>query len=103
MTTDTMDDMILAHREFIDFMDWGYTKKNLEVIALIHEEVSELGREIRQKEIDWDKVELECADIVLRTMDFAYEHNFSLGQAVKRKMKINWDGREVKKAQGRIK
>lgn len=57
--------------------------------ALIHTEVSEVVEELRKDGVDWDKVAEECADIVIRVLDFAQTYDLPLGDAILSKMEKN--------------
>ena len=58
-------------------------------LALINTEVAEAIEEIRQKEINKDHLTEECADIVIRVMNFCNRHNIDLQKAIINKNDIN--------------
>ena len=82
-------------------MGWGNTKSPLEAVALIHEEVAELGQELRQHVIDLEKTGDEMADIILRTVDLAQEMGINLDAAVDSKIDKNMSNIARHKAKGR--
>ncbi len=78
----------------------------IEVMALIHSEVSECVEILRKKDSDvthtWfstpsarglpgkpEGIPIELADILLRVLDFAWHHKIDLGSAVWLKMEYN--------------
>ena len=89
------------HRKFIAAMGWNNSKTALEAVALIHEEVAELGQELRQRNTDEKAVALEMADIVLRVMDLAEDLSINLGGAVFDKISYNHANVEQYKKKGR--
>lgn len=95
--------MQLDHREFIVEMGWANTKTPLEAVALFHEEVAELGHELRQREVSDSKVSDELADIVLRAMDLASDLQIDLEIAVLQKIAYNNNHIDDYKAKGRVK
>jgi len=82
-------------------MGWDNTKTPLESVALIHEEVAELGHELRQKEINKEATGFEMADIILRVMDLAEEMEINIGGAVFDKISHNHSNIDAIKAKGR--
>jgi NTP pyrophosphatase (non-canonical NTP hydrolase) len=57
--------------------------------ALITSEVSEIVEEARLPEVDWDKVNEEIADVIIRALDLAHSLHLDIGAAVVAKMKKN--------------
>ena len=58
-------------------------------IGLISTEVSELIEEIRNKEVNWDKVAFEGADIIIRALNFLSRKNIDATKAIMDKHEKN--------------
>jgi NTP pyrophosphatase (non-canonical NTP hydrolase) len=65
-----------------------HNKTPLECLALIASEVGEAVNECRGVE-PTDKFAEEVIDILIRTLDLAYDHGIDVGVEIARKMEIN--------------
>jgi len=97
----TLIDLQNDHREFVVAMGWDNSKTPLESVALIHEEVAELGHELRQWKTDENAVSDELADVILRVIDLSAELGINIQKAVEFKITHNLANIEHHKAKGR--
>lgn len=81
---------------------WDQPRNNGEMIALMHEELSEALSYLRKKPEGADShcpeyrgVEVELADVVIRLMDMAHSRGYDVAEALVAKMTYN-QGREFK-------
>ena len=72
---------------WVENMGW-HNKQPLEYVAHIASEISEVANECRG-EHPTDNLGEELADIVLRTIDMAYQFNIDIDEAIQKKMAIN--------------
>lgn len=75
---------------------WREEREDGTVIALIHEEVSESlralrngGRQYSEKIPNFLEIEEELADVVIRIMDFAQKRGWRVGEAIVAKTAFN--------------
>ena len=101
MNGNTIRTLQQRHNEFVEAMGWRGTKKPLEAVALICEEIGELTHELRAPEINTVNVGDEMADIVIRTMDLASEMGIDLDHAIDQKINKNMVNLDHHKAKGR--
>lgn len=80
-----LTDLAYKHWSWVESQGW-HNKSPMEMIALIHTEVSELCQSIR---LGGDNVDEEIADVMLRTMDLAEELGVEVQVAIENKMKKN--------------
>jgi NTP pyrophosphatase (non-canonical NTP hydrolase) len=84
-----------AHKIAISKGWWDDHRSDGEIIALIHEEVSEALGALRKggqpdKHVkNFTNIEVELADIILRIMDFAGHKRFRVIEALLEKMEFN--------------
>lgn len=72
-----------------EFDNFTFDRNNGEMIALIHSELSEALKELREINTNWKHVAEEMADCVIRIMDFCEGRNIDLQKAILKKMKKN--------------
>jgi NTP pyrophosphatase (non-canonical NTP hydrolase) len=84
----TIDGLMRAHYKWVDDMGW-HNKEPLESVALIHEEVAELGRELRGNVQDIDRIGEEMADVVLRVLDLAGQYGLNFQHRIINKYQRN--------------
>jgi len=68
---------------------WDTERNNGEMLALMHSEISETLEELRNKEVNWEKVAEELADVLIRLFDFAEGRHLNLTKALEKKMEVN--------------
>lgn len=74
---------------------WDGESNKAEKIALMHSELSEALEGIRDPSImdkhcpEYTSVEIELADTIIRILDFAYQYNLRIGEAVFAKHEFN--------------
>jgi len=85
-----------AQYDWVESQGW-HNKTPLEYLALVASEVGEAINECRG-EIPTDRLGIELADIVLRTLDFAVVQGIDIQEAIKVKMAIN----KVRGTRGRL-
>lgn len=83
----------LIHANAVRHGFWPTNRNKGEVIALIHSEASELLEAVRNHipAEDFSGEMEECADIIIRTMDYAFGYypGLSLGEAITKKAHTN--------------
>jgi NTP pyrophosphatase (non-canonical NTP hydrolase) len=87
----------VLHRTAVDHGFWDHDRNKGEMIALMHEELSELLKAIRSGEEnspsehipDFTAAEEEIADIIIRAMDFAVGFGLRVGEAIEAKHHFN--------------
>jgi len=83
-----------AHRIAVDHGWWDIARSPLELIALIHSELSELVEEFRNEHLSnptehQEAVAEEMADVIIRLCDMAEYYKIDLEDAVEKKMVKN--------------
>ncbi len=84
-----------AHKTACKSGWWDKPATHGESIALIHSEVSEMLEALRggnpesKKIPEFDELELEAADVVIRLMDYCQYHKIDLADAIIAKMRYN--------------
>lgn len=73
---------------------WDAPRNDGEIIALCHSELSEALEGLRKPRRDehcpqFDSVEIELADCIIRILDFAYVRGHDLGHAILAKIEFN--------------
>ena len=73
---------------------WDEERNDAECIALMHSELSEALEGLRKPHRDehcpeFDNVEIELADCVIRIMDFSHKRGYRLASAIEAKMDYN--------------
>ena len=64
-------------------------RNDAEMICLMHSELSEALEEIRNEKINWDNVEEELADCVIRICDYCGGRGLDLEMGIMKKIKKN--------------
>lgn len=74
---------------------WDEPRNDGEIIALIHSECSELLEAIREGNPQSDHIPMhslaaeECADIIIRILDYAFTRGWNIDSALVAKMEFN--------------
>lgn len=79
----SINDLATKHHAWVESKGW-HNKSALESVALIASEIGEALEEVYKK--DMQSLELELADIYLRSIDLAVEHNIDLDNARKERL-----------------
>lgn len=58
-------------------------------VALLHSEVSEILEAFRHD--NWEELQAECADVLIRLLDFCDRRNIDLFTEYMKKMRKNWE------------
>lgn len=75
------------HHDWVESMGW-HNKTDLEYLALIAKEIGSAMEECRGDK-PTDKLGAELSDIILRTLDFAKEHNINMSDEIYKKLQSN--------------
>ncbi len=75
--------------DWVEKMGWHKDRRVLEALALISSGVGEAVNECRGDE-PTDKFTTELVDIILRTLDLAYQYEPDIEKVIKAKMAINY-------------
>ena len=94
-----LNDLADRHADWLKTMGWWKDKTPLEALMLVVSECGEAANEVRGQ-VPTERFKAELADIILRTLGIAAEHDINIQQAVLNKMAKN---RELKPDPSRVK
>jgi NTP pyrophosphatase (non-canonical NTP hydrolase) len=83
-----LNDLADRHADWLKSMGWWKNKTPIESLMLVVTECGEAADEVRGV-TPTDNFKTELADIILRTLGIAAEHNINIQQAVLNKMAKN--------------
>ena len=94
-----LNDLADRQADWLKTMGWWKNKTPLESLMLVVSECGEAANEVRG-EFPTENFKTELADIILRVLGIAAEHDINIQQAVLNKMSSN---RELKPNPNRVK